>query len=198
MARRRKIRLSTIKTAVKHSGTLLANTGSASVPSFLTVYQTTVGIRSNVGGTQVIKDTADTAQNINAGDIVKYVNICIQCSPRRPDAPDSHMDNGWLEYALVRQEEQTQLVVISQLGTKTLQDVANKQFRNNCLFTGCLPMGRNQANSLDLKIKIPKIYEKIRIGANLLLFVYYRSGDASDIRTDSHRVVLSTIYKSYT
>ncbi len=190
----RKPRLATYKNSVKHSSTLLSNIGSGSVPSVHTIYFTEAGIRSTTGGNQVIQEQANTSGQINTGDIVKYVNICVQVAPRLLNVEDN---NGWLEWALVRQQEVTGLMGLTNLGTQTLQDTANKQFRNNCMLTGCIPLGLNQGNSQDMKIKIPKMWEKIKIGGILILFLYFRSVDSTDVRTDSHRIVVSSIFKAY-
>ncbi len=192
--RHRKLRLSTIKNPTKHSSTLLTNIGHGKVPSVHSIYFTRVGARSSTGAQQTIKDSADTSGTCEVGDIVKYVNICIQCGPRGLNIAD---DNGWLEWALVRQEEQTQLMGLTNLGVQTLMDTAQKQYRNNVFLTGCFPLGLNQGNSQDLKIKIPKAWEKLKVGAILILFCFFRSVDSTDTRTDSHRLVVSSIFKSY-
>ncbi len=194
MARRRRIRLSTIKNPIKHSSSLLANIGSGKVPSAHSIYFTEAGARVSTGVASIIKELATTSGTCNVGDIIKYVNVCIQVAPRLLNVEDN---NGWLEWALVRQVEQTQLMGLTSLGTQTLQDTANQQYRNNCLLTGCIPLGMNQGNSVDLKIKIPKIYEKLRLGGILIIFLYFRSTDSTDVRTDSHRLVVSSIFKAY-
>jgi hypothetical protein len=150
---RRRIRRRTIgKEPVKKSRTLLSNIGSGSAPVELPIYVTQVGARSSTGGTQTIDDSQNTNNLVNVGNIVKFVNICIQIAPR---LGTSLIDQGWLEWAVVVQREQNQDMLITNLGTQTLQDTASKQYRNNCLFTGCLPLANATANSQDLKIKIP-------------------------------------------
>ncbi len=194
MARRRKLRLTAIKSGVKHSSTLLANIGSGSVPSVHSIYFTATGTRPSGGSTKGIMDIADNAGTCFVGDIIKYVNVCIQCGPRTAGVADN---NGWLEWALVRQVEQTQLMATTNLGVQTLMDTAQKQFRNNVFLTGCFPMGKEQPNSLDLKIKIPRQWEKLLMGGILILFCYFRSVSSTDTRTDSHRLVVSSIFKAY-
>jgi len=186
--------MSLIKTGVKHSSTLLANIGSGSVPSAHSVYFTEAGARLAGGVTQNIKEKSNTAGECNTGDIIKYVNICIQCAPRLINVEDN---NGWLEWAAVRLVEATQLMALTNLGTQTLMDTAQKQYRNNVFLTGCFPIGMNQGNSLDLKLKIPKQWEKLLIGGILIIFLYFRSVDSTDTRTDSHRLVVSSIFKAY-
>ncbi len=188
------MRLSSIKNPIKHSSTTLSNIGSGKVPTAHSVYFTNVGIRPPGGGAQTIKAQAVTDGTCNVGDVIKYVNICIQCGPRLLNVEDN---NGWLEWALVRQVEITQLMALTNLGVQTLMDTAQKEFRNNVMLTGCFPMGLNQSNSQDLKIKIPKMWEKLKVGAILILFCYFRSVDSTDVRTDSHRVVVSSIFKAY-
>ncbi len=95
------------------------------------------------------------------------------------------------------QQEQTQLMALTNLGTQSLQDTANKQYRNNCLLTGCFPVGTNQSNSTDLKIKVPPKWTKLKVGSILICFVYFRSMNSVDVRTDSHRLVVSSIFKAY-
>ncbi len=192
--RRQRIRLSQIKNPVKHSSTILANVGSGSIPTVHSVLFTDVGIRSATGGAQVIKDTASTDGTCNVGDIVKYTNMCIECAPRLLDTANN---SGWLEWAVVFLQEATQLVGLTNLGISTLGDVCNKQFRNNCLLSGCMPMGTNQANSMDLKIKIPPQFQKLKVGSILILFGYFRSAASADVRTDSHRLLMSSIFKAY-
>ncbi len=196
--RRRRIRLSTIKNAIKHSDTKISNIGSASIPTAHTLITTDVGNRSSAGSLQNIKDIAKTDETCNVGDIIKYCNVCIEAGPRRPDDASSFQDNGFLEWALIYQTEQQQLMAITNLGTNTLGDVANKQYRNNCILTGCFPLGQRQSNSRDIVIKIPPKFQKLKIGSNFNLFCYFRSNDSSDVRTDAVRLVTSTIFKCYT
>ncbi len=194
MARFRKPRLSTYKNPIKHSSTTVSNIGSGKVPTTHSVYFTNIGLRSGSGVIQTIKDIAKTDGTCNVGDIIKYINVCIQCGPRNLNLEDNC---GWLEWAVVRQVEQTQLMALTNLGVQSLQSNAQHEFRNNVMLTGCFPLGTNQANSVDLKLKIPKQWEKLKIGAILTVFCYFRSVDSTDVRTDSHRIVVSSIFKAY-
>ncbi len=195
MARhRQRIRLASIKNSVKHSSTLIGNIGSGSIPTTFVIYATDIGNRSSTGGVQTIKDSATTGLECNVGDIIKYVNICIETAPRFLDNANN---GGWLEWALVFQKEQLELMGLTNLGTQTLGDTATKQFRNNVLLTGCFPIGINQGNSQDLKIKIPPTFQKLKLGGNLILFSYFRSVSSTDVRTDSHRHLTSAIFKCY-
>jgi len=84
-----------------------------------------------------------------------------------------------------------------QLGLHTLGDVATKQYRGDTIFTGCIPVGAQQSNSLDLKIKIPANKVKLQLGSNLQLFCHFRSVDSADLRTNSHKLIMSALYKLY-
>lgn len=198
--RRRRFRKTTIgKDAIKHSTTLLANIGQGTAaPTALSIYDTDAGTRSTTGSNLVVRDDADIRGTVNVGNIVKYINVCIQVGPRWITGDVATKDdNGWLEWALVLQTEQKQAMLATNLGVQTLGDIANKQYRRNCLYTGCIPIGAQQPNALDMKFKIPPKWQKLQIGANLQLFVHYRSVNSTDVRTDSHRVLLSSIYKCY-
>ncbi len=193
----RRIRRQTLgKNSVKHSQTILANVGSASVPTRLIVIQTDVGDRLVSGAAQIVKDQATTGNTCNVGDIVKYVNICIQCSPRTTIDPNDD-STGWLEYACVFQEEQAELMTTGSLGTQTLMDTANKQYREMCFFTGCMPIGDAQSNSVDLKLKIPRKFTKITVGNNLSIFAFFRSNNSAAVGTSTNRLIMSAIYKAY-
>ncbi len=187
------------KSSIKHTDSAIANIGqgTAAVPTF-TIANTDVGIRATTGVTQIIKDEASNAEIVNVGDFIKYVNICIEVGPRNVtgDVPIPD-DNGWLEWAFVCQNEINQVPTTTNLGTKTLMDVCNKVFRENCIYTGCVPVGNIQPVSVDIVIKIPKKFQKFTQGGNYLLFCFFRSVNSADVRTDSHRLVRSTIFKSW-
>ncbi len=181
---------------VKHSQTIIANVGFASVPTKLQIIKTAIGGRSAAGAIQTVKSSATTGNTCNVGDQIAYVNICIECSPRTT-ITDNDDSVGWLEYAIVYQMEREQDMVTTSLGTQTLMDTANKQYREQCLFTGCFPQGRNQAMSVDLKLKIPKKYLKLTVGNNLNCYMFFRSNNSAAVGTSTNRLVASCIYKSH-
>ncbi len=197
---RHRIRRQTLgKTPVKHSSTLVDNTGPA-VGSFFghVIFDTQVGARSASGGTATIKDTANTAQEVNVGDLVKYVNVCIQASPRGVE-PTNDLDNaGWLEWALITQKENEILPNVSNIGVITLGNLCTNFYREDCLMTGCFPIGTKQAMSVDLKFKLPQKACKIRRGHRLVIICYVRTSNSADVRTDSHRLIASSHFKCYT
>ncbi len=187
------------KTPVKHESTLVDNTGPG-VGSYFThqIYVTDVGVRNVGGGVATIKDTATTGSKVNVGDIVKYVNACIQCSPRGANPTQDNDNCAWLEWALVFQKERDVNPNVSNIGVATLGVVCANFFREDCLMTGCFPIGSKQAMSVDLKFKLPIKCVKIRMGYVLNLICYVRTSVFTDMRTDSHRIICSSMFKCYT
>ncbi len=196
--RRRRIRIATLKDAIKKADTLVANIGQGSTPTVFIIANTDVGARLSTGAAQTIRQDQTTSNILNVGDVVKYINVCIEVASRNITGGEpTAQDNGWLEWALVCQQENHQNMASTSVGTLTLGNVASNQYRRNCLYTGCIPVGSRQPNSVDMKFKIPPKFQKFLIGQTLSLFVFFRSTLTTDVRTDSTRVILSTIYKAY-
>ena len=153
------------KIPVKHSSTLVDNTGPG-VGSVFThqIFVTDVGVRGLAGQNQTFKDTADNEAKCNVGDLIKYVNICLQGSPRGASPTNDNDNAGWLEWAIVFQEERDAAPTTANLGVATLGVICSHAFRENCLMTGCFPMGTKQAMAQDIKIKLPKKCCRIRQG----------------------------------
>jgi len=186
------------KVPVKHASTLLDNTGPA-VGSFFghVIFDTTVGLRLTAGGVQTIKDSATTEENCNVGDIIKYVNICLECSPRGAQ-PTNPLDNsGWLEWAIVYQKERATPPTVTNIGVLTLGCICSHAFREDCILTGCFPIGTAQAMSQDIKIKLPQRMCRLKLGSILRIFCFIRTSNSSDMRTDSHRLIASSHFKVY-
>ncbi len=176
----------------------MQNVGNGSDVSEFTLI--TVPARDVTGSQQTIRDSANTATLCNVGDVVKYVNICLEAAARElpMENDDASMNNGWLEWALVYTKEQVQLAVPStNLGTETVGDICAKMFRGDCLITGCIPVGAYQPIVQDIKIKIPTNKVKLQLGSTLKLISHLRTISAADVRTDSHRYIQSTMYKCY-
>ncbi len=191
-------RQTTGKVPVKHSSTLLDNTG-AGVGSYFghVIYDTDVGLRSTTGSVQTIRDKATTEETCQVADIIKYVNICLQCSPRGPNPTDDNDNAGWLEWAIVWQREKLGAPTVANIGVLTLGAICSHAFRENCLMTGCFPIGTKQAMSQDLRIKIPQRCCRLRMGDILTIFCYVRTSLSTDSRTDSHRLIASSHFKAY-
>jgi len=196
---RHRIRRQTMgKDPIKKATTLLDNIGQGSGSVYAhNLIVTGAGSRSTTGATQTIRDTASTADVCNVGDIVKYVNICVQVGNRSLEMQENDDDNGWVEYAIVKHKEVAQNPATTNLGVQTLQDVCTKAFRGDCIWTGCIPIGSQQPNSLDIKLKLPKIFTKMQIGSTLTFYAHFRSVNSTDLRSDSLRIVTTAQYKVY-
>jgi len=185
-------------TPVKHSSSLVDNTGPGVATFFVhVVYQTDVGARTVSGGIQTIQDSATTENTVNIGNVIKYVNICLECSPRGVE-PTNVLDNaGWLEWAVYWQRERLVDPTVANIGVTTAGVVASHSFRENCLMSGCFPIGTRQAMSQDIKIKVPRRCCKVKMGDTLKVLCYVRTSLSTDTRTDSHRLIASSHFKAY-
>ncbi len=186
------------KVPVKHSSSLVANIGQGTATIFgHLILRTNVGLRLTSGGIQTIQDNATTENTINVGDYVKYVNICLQCSPRGANPTNDNDNAGWLEWAVCWQRERDVTPTTANLGVTTLGVVCSHVFRENCFLTGCFPLGTKQAMAQDIKIKMPKRCCRIRMGDTLQVFCQVRTSSSTDMRTDSHRMMASSHFKAY-
>ncbi len=196
---RHKFRRQTLgKDAIKHSSTLVDNTGQG-VGSFFQhlIFDTSVGARGLAGGNQNIQDVANIEETCMVSDVIKYVNICLECSPRGVE-PTNDLDNaGWLEWAVVWQRERSAVPTVANIGILTLGVICSHVFRENCIMTGCFPLGTKQAMSQDIKIKIPQKACKLHMGDTLSIFCFIRTSNSLDSRTDSHRLIASSHFKVY-
>ncbi len=154
MARRR-VKLATYKTGIQHADSILSNVGEASTVGNFTVLDTSAGARDLTGGSITIKSSATTARVVNVGDIIKYVNLFIQCGPRADQGTDQDR-TGWLEWAFVCVKESETQVPVTDLGILTIGTICTNMFRNECIYTGNIPVGGTQPNSASIVIKIPK------------------------------------------
>lgn len=188
-----KRRITLGKQPLHHSGTLLDNVGSGSVPTKFVTIETEVGPRSTTGAPKSVQSFRSTDEICQIGDCIKYVNLFIQVAPRTATANDV----GWLEWAYVCQRENDADIPITQVGNQTLGVIAKQMYRNECVYTGNIPIGSAQANKLDIQLKIPKPKTFLHIGDEYNLYVYYRSTNSADVQTDNIRVILSYFYTSY-
>lgn len=194
--RRRRSLIQKVKTPIQHADTVLANVGAGTVPQEQDILLTETGSRTTTGATQTTKSFASTAEVVNIGDIVKYINLFVEICPRQNvGVPSNH--SGWLEWAIVMVKETETAVPITQTGSLTLGVICNNMFRNECVFSGAIPCGQTQSNSAEIKIKVPRSKQRIRIGDNWRFVTYWRSSSSTDVTTDTIRLVKSYMYKSY-
>ena len=186
------------KIPVKHSSCLVDNTGPGVGTIFShEIFVTDVGVRGLAGQVQTIKDSATNEKTCNVGDLIKYVNICLEASPRGASPTDDNDNAGWLEWAVIFQEERNAIPTTANLGVCTLGVIASHAFRENCLMTGCFPLGTKQAMAQDIKIKLPRKCCRLRQGFILQCLCYVRTSKSTDTRTDSHRLIASSHFKCY-
>ncbi len=186
------------KVPIKHGSSLLDNSGPG-VGSFFkhVIWETEVGPRNVTGGNQNIKTQADISRDCNVGDIIKYVNICIQCSPRGVDSTNIKDDAGWLEWAVFWQEVAQDVLTVANIGTETLGVLCGRAYRADSIMSGCFPLGSRQSMAQDLHIKIPKRMCQLKVGSTLQIFCYVRGSSSTDTRTDSNRLIVSSQFKAY-
>ena len=98
---RRRIRRQTMgKDAVKKSTTLVDNIGQGTAVPYKHVLVTTnIGARTSTGATATILESQDTGNIAGVGNIIKYINVCIEIAPRGLQ-PEDDSDMGWLEYGI--------------------------------------------------------------------------------------------------
>lgn len=193
MRHRRIVRRTMGKDAIKKGTTLIDNIGSGSPITVLDI--ASVQARSTTGAGQVIRDNQTTGADANVGDVLKYVNLCIEIANR--DTNVEPADSGWLEYAVTFEKETSTPIPVTNIGTLSLPVIATRMFRGDCLWTGCIPVGAIQPMVSDIPIKIPKNKIKFQLGSALKLHMYFRSTDSTDMRTDSCRLVASALFKLY-
>ncbi len=195
---RHRPRLTLNKVPIKHGSTLLDNTGPG-VGSFFAhvIWRTEVGGRVAAGQPKDIKVNASTDEECNVGDIIKYVNICIQAAPRGADSTNIKEDTGWLEWAIFWQSQSATVMTVANIGTDTLGVLNGRTYREDAIMSGCFPVGSRQSMSQDLHIKIPKRMCKLRMGNTLKIMCYMRGSSSTDTRTDSVRLLVSSQFKSY-
>ncbi len=196
MPRRSIVRRTRGKEPIKKSVTLLANIGAGSTVTELDII--VVPDRSAGGATTTIIDNQTTGSTANVGNVIKYVNLCIEAGNRNDTPnPASSQDNGWIEWAVGFVKENDVSLAVTNLGTQTLADIATKTLRGNCLMTGCIPVGAIQPITQDIRIKVPKTMVKLQLGSSLKLYTAFRSINSADVRTDNCRIIMSALYKLY-
>ncbi len=196
----RRFRKSTVrgKVPIKHGSSLIANTGPGAGSLFIhNIFKTDVGERLSQGAPQVIKKEAQTDEVCEVGDQIKYVNLCIECGPRGADSTNIKDDSGWLEWGVIWQREEDADLGVANIGIESLGVLLGRMYRENAVYSGCFPIGSRQAMSVDIKLKIPKRMCALKMGDKLKLFCYTRSTSSTDTRTDSFRILASSMFKAY-
>ncbi len=183
------------KQGIQHAGTVVDNIGGGSAPQEQIVLKTEAGARNVTGANQDYSAERDTGNKVNAGDIVKYINLFLEVGTRSIAGDDDNA--GWLEWALCCVKESETNVPITTLGVQTLGVVCTNMFRNECIYTGMVPIGITQPNSIPIMIKIPKSKNTIRIGDEWRFITYFRDLKVTSTGLSGIRIIKSFMYKGY-
>ncbi len=185
------------KDPVKHSNTLVSSIGNGSNVGQRTLIITRAGDRSLDGGNTTYGDSATTSTTIMVSDIVKYVNLVFQAAITAEGNDGNTQTQGWLEWAIVWRNEVSIPIPSTNLGTRTLQDIAMQMFRGDCLMTGQFPVSVNLPNIETVMLKLPKKSVKWKIGDELVLYTSFRDADTTNLETDTVKLVQFHFFKSY-
>ncbi len=183
------------KQGIQHAGTLVSNVGGGSVPAEQIILKTEAGPRNVTGANQDITEKRDTGNLCNVGDLCKYVNLFVECGTRDIAGADDGI--GWLEWALVCVKETETSVPITTVGVQTLATVCTNMYRNECIYTGVMPVGITQPNFMAISLKIPKTKQFIRIGDEWRFICGFRDMKATSTSTAAMRLITSFMYKGY-
>jgi len=176
------------KSREKHSDTKVHTIGPGTVAvAFQILRDSEVGDRDPAGGNDTITLGRGYGEECNVGDICRYINVHIQGGPRLDDVTST----GWIEWGVVIKKGLDPEPTNTNLGTQTLGDSLTKYFRNECLFTGNIPIGIRNANSQEIRIKLPKAREQLRAGDQVVLYLYGRTVSATETGTGNFRVITS-------
>jgi len=176
------------KSREKHSGTKVHIIGPGTVLTpFHIIRDTEVGARDPDGGNDTVTLGRSFAEECNIGDECRYVNIHIQAGPRLDDVTSS----GWIEWGFCIVKNSDPLPTNTNIGTQTLGDILTKYLRNECLFTGNVPVGIRNPNSQEIRIKIPKSRQMLRVGDEWTLFIRGRTVSSTETGTSNFVVLTS-------
>ncbi len=183
------------KSHEKHSDTLVHTIGPGTVAvARHTMRDTEVGDRDPDGGNDTIQLGRGYGEECNVGDTCKYINIHIQVGPRKDNSLESV---GWIEWGFCIHKNSDPLPTNTNLGTLTLGNVLTNYFREQCIMTGFIPVGRAQASGAEIKLKIPPKMQTMRTGDVWDLFMFGRTVSITETSTTSFRVMTSCNYINY-
>ncbi len=191
---RRKRRQLMGKAYEKHSDTLISiiGPGTATVSELL-VRDSEVGARQPSGATDTIQLGRGNNEECNTGDICKFVNLQVMVAPRSATTANI----GWLEWAFCIVKNVDPSPLVTNKGTNTLGDICTKYLRNQCIFTGAIPVGNAQPAVAVISLKIPKSRQRLVQGDEWKLFFWSRTTSSTETSTDMHKVITSFNYKNY-
>ncbi len=179
------------KLGIKHAASFINNVGGGTIPTAFTMVEVDAGSRTEAH--QSIKGSADTDETCMVGDLIKFINVHIQISPRSGTADET----GWLEYAVVWAPENATKLTLAQMGTQTLGETATNFYRNECLWTGFIPVSKTASSGAEFTIKTPKAHQYLKIGDSYILYCWFRSNSSTDTSLVLMRLVQSCNFKAY-
>ncbi len=193
VARFRRKALTRGKSSTKKADSFIDTTGPASPPEIFEVLVTEGGARTVDGLEQTITANRTTGETVNIGDIVKYVNLMITVAPRL----DNVQSIGTLEWAFVCHREIDPDPPITNVGTEMLGVICTRMYKEDCVYTGCMPVGMKQTACQAIQLKIPPKHCKIVQGDQWHLYMYFRTASSTETGTTNVKLVCSFNYKSY-
>ncbi len=189
------IKLTRGKGSSKHSGTLIVpSIGPASAVTEHRFVECDAGARTIDGSVQTYADTRRTDETCNVGDLVKFLNIFIQCGAR---LDSNNISSGWLEWCIVHGKESDIIIPTTNLGTQTLGVIANRMFPNQVLLSGILPVGENQPSVAVINIKVPPKMQFLKFGDEFRVNLHFRTADSVETGVNNVRAIISYMYKAY-
>ncbi len=191
MARRFKTRQFTAHE--KHADTLISVIGPATTPiSAHKMRDTESGLRDPAGANTNIQANRTFGEECNIGDSCKYINIHIQVGPRVGGA--SGVSMGWLEWGFVCHKGSDAAPATTNLGTLTLGNILTNYFREECIYTGAIPIGNAQPAVAEITLKIPPKKQVLRAGDEWVLFFHPRTISSTETGTADYKIVTSCNY----
>ncbi len=179
----------------KHADTKVHTIGPGTVlMPFHIMRETEVGDRDPAGGDDTIQLGRGFGQECNVGDACKYINIHIQVGPR---LITSSVNTGWLEWAFTCHKGSDPPPTNANSGVLTLGNICTNYFREECIYSGAIPVGVDQPAVAEIRLKIPKKKIVLRAGDEWTLWILARTVSVTETATDSHRVITSFNYINY-
>ncbi len=182
----------------KHSDTKIHVIGPGTVATpFHIMRDTEVGARDPAGGNDTIQLGRGFGEECNIGDTCKYINIIVQAGPRNVNDPINAQDFGWIEWGFCIIKNSDPAPLNTNIGTFTLGDILTKYFRNDCIYTGAIPIGALQCAVQTITLKIPKSKVTLRVGDEWTFFLRARTISSVETATNSFKVLTSCNYINY-
>jgi len=182
----------------KHSDTKIHTIGPGTVvtPEHI-MRDTQVGARDPDGANDTIQLGRSYAEECNIGDACKYINIIIQAGPKLVSDPVLATSLGWIEWAFCCHKTTDASPTNTNVGISTLGDICTKYFREECVYTGAMPIGNLQCNVQTIMIKIPKKKVVLRAGDQWVLYIRARTVSSTETGTATFKVITSCNYINY-